>query len=221
MKKQPSNYLGRKHTDGASCSISKAINGLGRFNIDFNNLFSLVPGSNIKILFWKSVWCRNTPLELPFPNLYRLESVRKCSLMDQLSRNGFSWWWKNNSFDVRFYLELHEFYYLLGSQNFDVHSRLGFRFNFHSDGTYLVRIMRRLIDSKQFPLQLNGPLICWTKLIPLKVKCFIWRAVLDRIPVAASLSQRGIIVQHLHCQLFDSDVEASVHLSSSGRAYLL
>lgn len=81
--------------------------------------------------------------------------------------------------------------------NLGISSNVGFRFNLSTDRTYVVSSLRLMTDSKSN--QYSGPLICWSKVIPLKVKCFVWRATLDRIPVTEALILRGIIVQNINC----------------------
>ena len=107
-------------------------------------------------------------------------------------------------------LELHEFHTLFNTLDFNHVTKFGFRFMFQSDGVYRVNILRRMLDAKIN--QSVGPQICWSKLIPLKVKCFIWRAVLDRIPVVETLIYRGINVQNQNCQLCGTCIETTNHL---------
>lgn len=68
-------------------------------------------------------------------------------------------------------------------------SKYGFRFNLNSRGEYTVSSMRSFLVSKL--IKYKGHPIFWSKLIPLKVRCFIWRASLGRIPMADALVTRG------------------------------
>ncbi|KAL4554753.1 hypothetical protein LXL04_037356 [Taraxacum kok-saghyz] len=46
----------------------------------------------------------------------------------------------------------------------------------------------------------------------MKVRCFIWRALMNRIPVANNLLCRGITVQNSLCQLCNNEQESVDHL---------
>ncbi|KAL4576439.1 hypothetical protein LXL04_012532 [Taraxacum kok-saghyz] len=48
--------------------------------------------------------------------------------------------------------------------------------------------------------------------IPLKVRCFVWRASMKRILVAGELAARGIMVQNQVCHLCRQDPETVDHL---------
>lgn len=65
------------------------------------------------------------------------------------------------------------------------------------------------------------------KAIPLKIKCFIWRAVSNRISVAANLEVRGIKVPSVTCPLCNKEKEASgdllinCHVANEARVWIL
>lgn len=165
------------------------------YNIDPTTLFSLVPNGNVKILLWKDNWCGDMPLQDKFPHLYNLESVKRCSLMDRLCNIGFSWKWRMKTMNTEALIELHEFYKLVGSINFDSPSKFGLCFKPSMDGMYVVSTLRRSVDS--YLNQISGPMISWSKVIPLKFKCFVWRAAMDKIPISEALIHRGIDVNFL------------------------
>lgn len=74
-------------------------------------------------------------------------------------------------------------------------SKYGFRIHSDPNGEYTVNAVRRLLEYK-FILY-KCLFICWSKLIPLKVRCFIWRTSLGRIPVDNALMVRGNTLQIL------------------------
>ncbi|XP_023730954.1 uncharacterized protein LOC111878670 [Lactuca sativa] len=129
--------------------------------------------------------------------------------MDRLCSSGFAWKWRTTSFDADSLLELHEFHKLVGSVNLSQSLKVGFRFKPNSEGIYTVNSLRRMVDLKIN--QYKGPLICWSKSIHLKVKCFIWRSM-ERISVADALAQRGIMVQNTTCSLCGTYDESTNHL---------
>lgn len=54
--------------------------------------------------------------------------------------------------------------------------------------------------------------ILWCKVVPIKVTCFIWRAVQARIPTTVALDKRGIAVNSLLCSSCIGAVECSEHV---------
>ncbi|KAL4566449.1 hypothetical protein LXL04_030564 [Taraxacum kok-saghyz] len=58
----------------------------------------------------------------------------------------------------------------------------------------------------------KGEGICWTKLIPLKIRCWVWRASTGRIAVADTLGARGITNINPTCQLCGTEPQTVDHL---------
>lgn len=52
----------------------------------------------------------------------------------------------------------------------------------------------------------------WSNVIPIKVSCFIWRDVQDRIPTAMALEKRGIMVNSLLCSACIGSHECTDHV---------
>nr|KAJ0196826.1 hypothetical protein LSAT_V11C700380990 [Lactuca sativa] len=58
----------------------------------------------------------------------------------------------------------------------------------------------------------SGPSIVWDKMVPLKLRCFIWRGSLYRIPIVTSLVERGITISiHLY-KFCNTGPETADHL---------
>nr|KAJ0198185.1 hypothetical protein LSAT_V11C700344400 [Lactuca sativa] len=52
----------------------------------------------------------------------------------------------------------------------------------------------------------------WSKWIPNKVNCFVWRARIDRIPSACALIRRGVKIQDETCSVCISGSETADHM---------
>lgn len=89
-------------------------------------------------------------------------------------------------------------------------SKYGFRIHSDPNGEYTVNAMRRLLEYK-FILY-KCLFICWSKLIPLKVRCFIWRTSLGRIPVDNALMVRGNNITNIIFPLCNKESESTDHL---------
>ncbi|XP_052622513.1 uncharacterized protein LOC128127842 [Lactuca sativa] len=211
LSKKPATYIARKTSSGVWNNIQKAINALESLHIDYHDYFNLIPNGNVKILFWKDSWCGKSPFQVKYPHLYKLEKVKCCLLSNRLTEAGFTWDWRHEPSSG---VELHELlglYRDIGDMVVTNTSRsYGFSFSLTSDGEYKVGDMRRMIDSKL--TSYKGSVICWSKLIPLKVRCFVWRATFGCIPVADSLNKRGVQTQSQHCPMCGNERETATHL---------
>ncbi|KAL7587442.1 hypothetical protein Lser_V15G40495 [Lactuca serriola] len=178
---KPAIYIARKTTNGIWCDISKAVKSIEKLHIDHKDIFALTP-----------------------------ETVKNCRLEDRFSGIGFSWMWRHEPTSDIELKELLELYLDIGNMTIEKNSKYGFRFILNPTGEYIVKIMRKLLESKLIPFK--GPAIWWSKLIPLKVSGFIWRAVLGRIPVADTLATRGIIIPNNLCPLCNKETETVDHI---------
>ncbi|XP_023756110.1 uncharacterized protein LOC111904593 [Lactuca sativa] len=191
LYKKPTIYIARKTTNGVWCNISKAVKSTEKLHIDY-------------------IWCNNIPFYRKFPHLFALETVKSCRLEDRFSGNGFSWMWRHEPTGGIELKELLELYLDIHNMTIDKNSKYGFRFILNPTSEYIVKIMRKLLESKLIPSK--GPTIWWSKLIPLKVSEFIWRAVLGRIPVADTLATKGIIIPNNLCPLCNKETETVNHI---------
>nr|KAJ0186695.1 hypothetical protein LSAT_V11C900467460 [Lactuca sativa] len=168
LKRKPTTIIAKTSILGVWSNIAKAIKSLTESDVNYHDLFTLTPGSNISIVFWKDRWCGSLTLQERFPRLYELEGMNTQPVLNK------------------------------------------FRFNLIPDGNYTVNILRQRIDSSH--TLLVGTVINWSKVVPLKIQCFVWRAVLDRLRVASNLSKRGVSVQSNLCSLCNNEQETGDHL---------
>ncbi|KAJ0898232.1 putative reverse transcriptase zinc-binding domain-containing protein [Helianthus annuus] len=68
---------------------------------------------------------------------------------------------------------------------------------------------KHLIKERGYHRQFCMKWILW---IPLKVKIFVWRAEIERIPTRTTLNRRNVSVPDLRCVLCDADAETAEHL---------
>ncbi|KAL7597976.1 hypothetical protein Lser_V15G26000 [Lactuca serriola] len=224
LKKKPVTTIAKSTIPGVWSNIAKAIKSLVEFDINYHDLFTLNPGSNINILFWKDHWCGHVTLQEQFPRLYDLEEVKTCLVSDRLDNSGFHWRWRSRGMKVEELDDLQRLSNMIQGTNTEPTDN-GFRFNLNPDGKYIVNALRQQIDSNPFPF--DGAVISWSKSIPLKIRCFIWRAVLDRLPVAMNLARRGVSLESSTCPLCNNDQESRDHLlikcevATEARAWIL
>ncbi|KAL4564651.1 hypothetical protein LXL04_028719 [Taraxacum kok-saghyz] len=213
LKKKPVSYIARKASNGVWCNIQKAVKYLGEINVEWHDHFKLIPDADSEFLFWKDEWCGDIPFHHKIPELFKLEKKKNYGLTDRFTAEGFSWEWKKEPRDPIVLPELLHLYNEIGNMEVEKKPKWRFAFTETVNGDYVVNKMRRIIDAKL--IHSKGPTICWNNIIPLKVRCFVWRTMMRRIPVADTLACRGIIVQNSLCHLCGSDVETVDHLFAS------
>ncbi|KAL4574594.1 hypothetical protein LXL04_021428 [Taraxacum kok-saghyz] len=170
---------------------------------------SLVVGTNTQVLFWLDPWYDANTFKNRFPLLYGLESTKSCYVNERITDSNYTWKWKK---ELRGEAVLAEFLDLCSLLNNVRVTQVPteFRFNLNKDDKYTVNTMRKCIDSMSNPK--HGVLIDWSKIVPLNVRCFIWRTTLRKIPVSANLMSRGIMVQSDLCPLCEAEKETVDHL---------
>lgn len=157
--------------------------------------FKLIPGTHVKILFWKDVWCGSVPFQAKFPNLYQIESSKCFFLEDRLSRDKFSWSWIHVPANPLELNELLNLYIDIRNQCNITNSDFGFIFTLSYSGEYFVNMMRRLIETKI--IQYSGPSICWEKTDSAKCEVFRLEGIIETNPCA-----RYFVYQGLHHSFF-------------------
>ncbi|KAL7597932.1 hypothetical protein Lser_V15G27204 [Lactuca serriola] len=92
------------------------------------------------------------------------------------------------------------------SEGMDVwHSKLD------ADGRFTVGALRRAIDKMREP-HIQLPDFTWSNVVPIKVNCFIWRAIQRRIPTLTALRERGVETLTNFCSACINEKEDVDHL---------
>lgn len=58
---------------------------------------------------------------------------------------------------------------------------------------------------------MHNPIV-WTKVVPLKVSAFVWRACVGRIPTSVALASRGIVTASFSCALCETESDEVNHI---------
>nr|KAJ0205132.1 hypothetical protein LSAT_V11C500275440 [Lactuca sativa] len=133
----------------------------------------------------------------------------KGSLQHLCSLPGFSWSWTHSPNSLEPLAELFSLTVLVETLHFSDNLYL-IQFHVTLNGKFMVDLMCHYLDSKLHPY--IGPTLCWIKMVPLKVLCFIWPDQLGAIHVAANIHHRDILVQLSLCPIWNFDDETIDHL---------
>ncbi|KAF5773617.1 putative RNA-directed DNA polymerase [Helianthus annuus] len=180
-------------------------------NLSLRKFFKGEVKSGNKILFWLDPWLDDVPLKEKFPNLFKLEMVKTCSVRDRLDGEGL-WLWRH---DPETSQELSEWQVLsaaLGSVSLasgeDRWSWLG-----NGSKNFSVAAVKYLISSSRD--YSSRYVMDWCKWVPKKCNIFAWRADLNRIPTCDALGRRGMLVINDMCSLCGEDLETVSHIFSA------
>ncbi|XP_042753244.1 uncharacterized protein LOC122195423 [Lactuca sativa] len=134
---QETNYVyGEKSIPGVWSNIAKMVNIFPEVHINHQSFFSMVPGSNVEILFWLDRWCGDDTLKSKFPLLYKLELVKRCFVTERVSDSRFIWCWKSLLRGNNVLSEFLELCSILNNIRITPNV-MGFRFNLNADGIYI------------------------------------------------------------------------------------
>jgi len=57
------------------------------------NLLFVLKRNGYRVLFWHDKWCGEQPLEVQFPNLFKMACLRDATVREVLSCNGCQYHW--------------------------------------------------------------------------------------------------------------------------------
>ncbi|XP_021986639.1 uncharacterized protein LOC110883101 [Helianthus annuus] len=94
----------KKSLSGAWNNIVKVLINVKVGGIHIKNFFKGVIGNGNNISFWLDTWITDEPLKNKFPELFRIEAVKKCTIVNRLTDSNDKWIWspqKDGSFLVK------------------------------------------------------------------------------------------------------------------------
>nr|KAJ0192616.1 hypothetical protein LSAT_V11C800391510 [Lactuca sativa] len=210
LQNKPTEYLSKKNITGVWNNIATTKKDINSFGLSFDSVCRKIINSGNKTQFWNDVWHGTGTLKSEFPLLYVMEKKKSCTVAERITNNGPLWQWKSTPVDYGTCLELDRLNRSIAK----------FRIKSGSDkwtcpldkeGRYTVASLRMKIDN----IHINNSVQCkvnWSRTIPLKVICFIWRAALGRIPSAIALQHSGIHIESTLCGSCIGEQECVDHI---------
>ncbi|KAL4582537.1 hypothetical protein LXL04_007088 [Taraxacum kok-saghyz] len=156
--------------------IAKVQKELEEWNINLDALMERKIGNGNNTHFWKDRWLEGEFLKVIYPELYKRELRRDKELntMEELKN-------KLNSVSIS-------------------SLRDSWRWNINANGTFSVQSLRmRLVDNMANGVMTDD--FRWITWLPLKINYFVWRLMLNRIPLSNNLSSKGIQVTSHQCKM--------------------
>lgn len=169
--------------------------------------------NGLEVRFWVDSWINDVPLKDLFPNLFRIEKDKWCKVAARVvnpSVGGLVQWdWKRYPATAVEIQELIECYRMVANVSLN-DSKDTWRWNSAVNCCFSVKEVRDWLTKTDG--QENTFNFKWCRWVPGKCNVFMWRAKLDRIPTAAALLRRNIIVGDGSCYLCGEGEETSEHL---------
>ncbi|XP_023737564.1 uncharacterized protein LOC111885546 [Lactuca sativa] len=160
--------------------------------------------------FWHDFWIGTCKLKTAFPSLYALESKKRFKVSIRILADEIKWDWSSCPINVGLTTELEN----LTKAITTIQLQPGLdetKCKLSHDGNYMVHMLRQRID-QTLPVNNQQAMIKWSKLVPIKVTCFVWRAIQGRIPSVVALSHRGINLDSTICGSCIDGPECANHI---------
>ena len=208
LERKPITSLAKLTIPGVWLNITKTISAMTNVGINFSYIFKFKIGSGWSTLFWLDDWTGDGVLASRFPRLYTLDKRKSSFIAERLDPNIGEWKWRRKPAGQAETDELQDLQLLVDSVNL---SREDDTWNaeLSADGKFYVHDVRNLMDSFLTKQMEND--VIWLNLIPLKINCFIWRAIIGRIPTATALGRRGIRVIDNSCPWCNEGLDEANH----------
>ncbi|XP_071700716.1 uncharacterized protein [Rutidosis leptorrhynchoides] len=150
-----------------------------------------------------------------FERLFMLEENEDVLIMDRIVQDGNSWnfscqWLREPTGRTKD--EFEDLKKLVNNFNFSWNSSDTWKCTLHANGVFSTNMLTKLLDQKLLPSPLSANETMINKLLPKKINIFIWRALMQRLPVRVELDKRGIDLDSIRCPICDDDIETVEHL---------
>lgn len=205
--------LAKRGIPGIWLTISQVKETLLDWNVSLDSLAIRLLGKGNSTFFWKDKWCGNDAFKNVFPDLYKVESDKNCLVAARVSAvqgGSVGWCWKRrlrNGIETKELEVLHDI--LRDIQLREVSD--SWKWAADPSGHFTVRSIRCLLNQNRLDNRL-GVDFKWVNWVPIKVNCFAWRLLCNRIPVASNLVIRGVAMDSADCKICGGDVEDGDHL---------
>ncbi|KAJ0555729.1 putative reverse transcriptase zinc-binding domain-containing protein [Helianthus annuus] len=212
----------RKSLGGVWCNIAGVLSKTVVGGRPLRNFFKSKIGNGNNTSFWLDLWLCNEPLKNKYPELFKLEKVKRCKVADRLKHGTvermagqhFEWEWSR---PISAGVEVDELVDLCSKllevrivESCDSWEWIG-----ADDKDFSVGAVKRLLNEDICDAQnhLDRPEEC--KWIPETCNIFLWRTAMNKIATVEALRRRNIVVQEGVCALCGDGEDSVSHIFPS------
>ncbi|KAJ0550752.1 putative reverse transcriptase zinc-binding domain-containing protein [Helianthus annuus] len=179
----------------------------------FSSFITAKVGNGLTVNFWSDLWVGTTILKHRWPNLYKLERNKNCSVAERMlcgnKGTRFRPTWKKSLVTVEEMSELQDVQFLLSNVSLTGSKDKWFWGDEAKESFSVASVKLLLREDSEVR---RDHFMRWESWVPNKVNIFVWRAEMDRIPTKVALIRRRINVQDGSCSLCDNGEEDVMHL---------
>ncbi|KAM0016914.1 putative reverse transcriptase zinc-binding domain-containing protein [Helianthus debilis subsp. tardiflorus] len=211
-------FMYRSDLASSWSKIVKETNKVKVNGVAFSQLLKCKAGKGDNVRFWLDHWLDNGCLKDSFPDLFRLENNKLCTMEDRLWLGSVNcqltpiWSWQqppSSASEVESLQQVLDLLQVRLLQQVDD----CWRWEGDPNGIFSVAAVRSWLTAVNMPT--SGASFDWCKWVPSKCNIFMWRVVMNRIPTKQALSRRNIFVEDNLCVLCEDGEETVEHLFSA------
>ena len=178
--------------------------------MEVSDVFKVMVETGNETQLWYDSWLGPDNLKAKYSSLFELESRKKCSVANRIFGPTISWNWKSRPSALGLKPAVRALTNDISGIRLG-HGADHWRCKLTGDGSYIASSLRKAIDKHHINI-LGSSVQQWSKLVPIKVLSFIWRATQGRILVAVVLKTRGIKVNSMMCCSCIGHSESAYHV---------
>ncbi|KAJ0628056.1 putative RNA-directed DNA polymerase [Helianthus annuus] len=203
----------KSHT-GVWKNIGEIETEFAKNNINISSCLRSEVGIGDRTMFWEDAWLGSEPLRLQYQEIYQLAKDKGVLVSECYKAfNGgriWEWAWQRAPATSSEKKELDELNNRLVHYPIKVSSDIWY-WKDEQQLTFTVKAVREAL-AQQMDLNTQASDFMWNKWASSKSNMFAWRAIDNKIPTAAALSERGMIVQNNRCKMCDIEEETADHV---------
>ncbi|KAJ0567858.1 putative RNA-directed DNA polymerase [Helianthus annuus] len=204
----------KKSLAGVWKNIGEIAKDFTRKNININTSFRSKVGRGDKTLFWVDLWMGNEPLKDQFPSLYQLSAQKKAKVQEMYTKitGGIIWdWaWVRVPYSDSEKQEMDSLKDRLQQINVDNKEDI-WVWRHNGDEEFNVKAVRYSLG-RYLDINTDPNAFYWNSWVTKKCSMFVWRAIVEKIPSAEALRNRGMNIQDITCKICGESEENAVHI---------
>ncbi|KAI3821231.1 hypothetical protein L1987_08792 [Smallanthus sonchifolius] len=216
IHKSPLEYPSDLHKKSISDNWSAIVTvgkDLGSIEESINNLFRKHIGNGAISSFWNLAWFGTIPFRRLFPALFVLDRNKKCRIADRVhcTSSGsvtFNWDWKKGADAHIRAEEIGDIENMIKNYGF-IEGPDKWVWEGNPSGNFTTESCRRWLEDNT--MKESKVEVLWLGWVPLTVRCFMWRLLQHRLPMASALKNRGVSIVTDRCPLCLLEVETEDH----------
>ncbi|KAJ0477029.1 putative RNA-directed DNA polymerase [Helianthus annuus] len=208
-----SEFPGKVSIAGPWKNILSIWQPLSLVGVDMKQDISATVRNGKSISFWLDRWADPSPLYLKFPDIFKIESDKNCSVADRLGSGqagpALNWAWIRSDLSGVEAEQLHQLTGLLNGYVLESGPDR-WAWKYETSGFFSVSSIKSWLGS--FNRSVPQHIFKWNSWVPKKVAIVAWRGEMERLPTRQALSARNVPVLDQRCVMCGEYIETCEHL---------